>query len=157
MYDKILLPLDGSEFAERIIPQVEPLAEKLGSELILLQVTTSFETLIAETTPGMAGAGGVALDPTPIVEAEQAASDEYLAGLAARLSAKGFKVSIEHPTGHGARTIIERAQALGVNLIAMTTHGRSGIGRLVFGSVAEEVLRHAQCPVLIVRLTEPAK
>ena len=157
MYDKILLPLDGSEFAERIIPQVEPLAEKLGSELILLQVTTSFETLIAETTPGMAGSGGMSMDPTPIVEAEQAASGEYLAGLAARLSAKGFKVSVEHPTGHGARTIIERAQALGVNLIAMTTHGRSGIGRLVFGSVAEEVLRHAQCPVLIVRLTDSAK
>ena len=50
MYDKILIPLDGSEFAERIIAQVEPLADKLGSMLVLMQVTTPLETLIAETT-----------------------------------------------------------------------------------------------------------
>ena|SRR5438105_2534955 len=156
MYDKILLPLDGSEFAERIIAQVEPLAEKLGSQLVLLQVTTAVETLIAETTPGMTG-GGVAVDPTPIVEAEQTAAEEYLSGVAARLRAKGLKVEFEHPAGHGAHTIIERAKALGVNLIAMTTHGRSGFGRLVFGSVAEEVLRHAPCPVLVTRLTGAGK
>ena len=155
MYDKILLPLDGSEFAERIIAQVEPLAEKLGSALVLLQVTTSFETLIAETTPGVSAATPVAIDPTPIMDAEQEAANTYLEGVATRLRAKGFKVETEHLAGHAARTVIERAAALNCSLIAMTTHGRSGFGRLVFGSVAEEVLRHAQCPVLIVRLTGP--
>ena len=152
MYDKILIPLDGSEFAERIIAQVEPLADKLGSMLVLMQVTTPLETLIAETTTGMAVSAPV--DPTPIWEAEQEVAATYLDGVAARLRAKGFKVEVEHPAGHAAQMIIARAGALGINLIAMTTHGRSGFGRFMFGSVAEEVLRHAQCPVLIVRLTK---
>ena len=153
MYDKILLPLDGSEFAERVIPRIEPLAEKLGSALVLLQVTTALETLIAQTTPGMAGSPGAFVDPQPIMAAEQAAAAEYLGALAERLRAKGFTVEAEHPEGHAATTIIERARAHGADLIAMTTHGRSGLGRLVFGSVAEEVLRHATCPVLLVRMT----
>ena len=155
MYDKILVPLDGSEFAERVIPRIEPLAEKLGSALVLLQVTTAIETLIAEITPGIAGSGGVAVDPTPIMEAEQASAAEYLDALAVRLRAKGFKVEVDHPTGRAARAIIESARVHGADLIAMTTHGRSGLGRMVFGSVAEEVLRHALCPVLVVRLSEP--
>jgi len=154
MYNKILVPLDGSAFAERVIQRIEPLAEKLGSALVLLQVTTALETLIAQTTPGMAGLAGAFVDPQPIMAAEQAGAAEYLGGLAERLRAKGFAVEVEHPEGRAATTIIERARAHGADLIAMTTHGRSGLGRLFFGSVAEEVLRHATCPVLLVRMTE---
>jgi nucleotide-binding universal stress UspA family protein len=154
MYDKILVPLDGSEFAEGIIPRIEPLAEKLGSALVLLQVTTAFETLIAEMTPGMAGTAGVAVDPQPIMAAEQADAAAYLGAVAERLRAMGFKVEVEHPAGHAASTIIERATALGADLIAMTTHGRSGLRHLIFGSVAEAVVQHAACPVLLVRMSE---
>jgi nucleotide-binding universal stress UspA family protein len=50
--------------------------------------------------------------------------------------------------------IVERARELGISLILMTTHGRSGLGRLVFGSIADSVLRHAACPVLLVRITD---
>ena len=153
MDDKILVPLDGSEFAARIIPQIEPLAEKLGS-VVLLRVTTALETLIAETTPGMGASPGVVVDPQPIMAAEQADAAEYLGAMAERLRAKGFKVEVECPAGHAAITIIERAHAHGAGLIAMTTHGRTGLRHLIFGSVAEEVLRHATCPVLLVRMTE---
>jgi nucleotide-binding universal stress UspA family protein len=154
VYKKILLPLDGSEFAERVIPLVEPLAEKLGSALVLLQVTTALEVLMAEITPGVAGTPGVVVDPQPILDAEQSAAAEYLGRWTERLRGKGYTVEAEHPAGHAPTVIIERARALGADLIAMSTHGRSGLRRMFLGSVADAVLRHAQCPVLLVRVSD---
>jgi nucleotide-binding universal stress UspA family protein len=93
------------------------------------------------------------MDPTPILEAEQSAARDYLDGVVARLQQHGLQVDAEHPEGHAADVIVRRAGELGVSLILMTTHGRSGLGRVVFGSVADSVLRHAACPVLLVRVT----
>src|SRR2546425_719971 len=59
---------------------------------------------------------------------------------------------VTSPEGAAREVIVERASALGVGLILMTTHGRGGLGRLVFGSTADSVLRHAPCPVLLVRI-----
>ena len=60
----------------------------------------------------------------------------------------------EHPQGSAEHVIVDRAKALDISLILMTTHGRSGLGRMFFGSVADSVLRHAPCPVLLVRITD---
>jgi nucleotide-binding universal stress UspA family protein len=157
MYTKILVPLDGSEFAEQVIPQIEPLAEKLGSALVLIQVTTPLEVLLAQVSPGMAGSPGVVFDPQPLMEAEQEAAAEYLGRWTEHLRSKGYTVEAEHPAGHAATVIIERARAHGADLIAMTTHGRSGLGRMFFGSVADAVLSHSHCPVLLVRLSDVKK
>jgi nucleotide-binding universal stress UspA family protein len=92
------------------------------------------------------------VDPTPILEADRAEATEYLDSVAQRLRQKGVTVDRDRPEGAEAEQIVARAAALGVTLIMMTTHGRSGLGRMVFGSVAESVLRHAPCPVLIVRV-----
>ena len=67
---------------------------------------------------------------------------------------KHLTVNTEHPEGPAADEIVKRATELGVSLILMTTHGRSGLGRVVFGSTADSVLRHAPCPVLLVRVTD---
>lgn len=153
-YAAILVTLDGSEVAEQVFSHVVPIAARFGSRLILLQVTT--------TAAAMAQ---MALDPTATVstavvapelfEAEKERVAEYLAGAAARLRAQGLaSVDFEHPDGAPAETIVRRARELGVSLIAMTTHGRGGLGRLVFGSVADSVLRDAPCPVLLVRVTD---
>src|SRR6266851_5585159 len=68
---------------------------------------------------------------------------EYLNRVAERLRRHNLNVNLEHPPGPSDQVIVERAAALGVSLILMTTHGRGGLGRLVFGSTADSVLRHA--------------
>jgi nucleotide-binding universal stress UspA family protein len=77
-----------------------------------------------------------------------------LQGLASRLKGQGLTVDFEEPEGDPADTVTRRAQELGADLIAMTTHGRTGLGRLLLGSVAESVIRKAPCPVLLVRVHE---
>jgi nucleotide-binding universal stress UspA family protein len=70
------------------------------------------------------------------------------------LADKGVRTRLEVRHGTPVTEIVGCAQAVGADLIAMTTHGRSGLGRLLFGSVAESVLRHAEIPVFLMRLTE---
>jgi nucleotide-binding universal stress UspA family protein len=156
MYEHLLVALDGSETAEHVLPHAEALAEKFGSTVTLLRAVISAETLLAQSATAGPAVGEVAppMDPTPILEAEQGAATDYLSALERRLRKKGVTVNSEHPEGDAADVIVERAQALGVSLILMTTHGRSGIGRIVFGSTADAVLRHAACPVLLVRVHE---
>src|SRR5919199_3042303 len=156
MYEHLLVALDGSPAAERVLEHAEALATAFGSKIPLLRATVSAETVLAQTAGTAPSAGEVApvLDPTPIVDIDREAAVEYLDGLAARLRARNVTVSTEHPEGPAADEIVERARALGVSLILMTTHGRSGLGRVFFGSVADSVLRHASCPVLLVRVTE---
>ena len=79
------------------------------------------------------------------------AAREYLGGIADRLAARGRHIHIRTALGSAAAAIVTTAQAEKADLIAMTTHGRGGIRRLVFGSVAEEVLRTAPVPVLLFR------
>jgi nucleotide-binding universal stress UspA family protein len=153
MYEHLLVPLDGSETAERALPHAEALAGAFKSTIALLRAVVSAETLLTQSAAG-AGDITVPLDPTPILEADRAAAGEYLAGIEARLRQKGLTVTTEFPEGDPAEVIVDRAQALGVSLIVMTSHGRSGLGRLVFGSTADAVLRHAACPLLVVRVHE---
>jgi nucleotide-binding universal stress UspA family protein len=153
MYKRILTALDGSELAERVFPYVEALAEKFGSQIVLLRATTPPGALMAETAT-MSPAEDVLIDPTPIIEEEKEDASAYLRRLCERLQSRGFEVLVEMPESSPADAILEYARRDGADLIAMTTHGRTGLGRLVFGSVAEEVLHHATCPVLMVRVTE---
>ncbi len=153
MYERILVALDGSDLAERVLPHVEELASKLGSSVIAFQAIVPAETIMAETATGFTGmaAAGPAVDPTPIIEAERSTAAEYLGRIAGRLRGRGLNVEAEIAEGNASDAIVEAARSHNANLIAMTTHGRSGLGRLVFGSVAEGVLHHAPCPVLLVR------
>jgi nucleotide-binding universal stress UspA family protein len=122
----------------------------------LMRVTVAPETLIAEAATGAPGVpeAGPLLDPTPVVQAERDEAVEYLNGVTERLRSQGLQVDAETPEGPAAHMIADRARDLGVDLIVMSTHGRGGLGRLVFGSVADSVLRHASCPVLLVRVRE---
>jgi nucleotide-binding universal stress UspA family protein len=160
MYEHLLVALDGSKAAEHVLPHAESLAKAFGSRITLLSASIAAETLLAQSaTSGSPGVGDVAppMDPTPILEAEQQAAAEYLAKVEAQLRAQGLNVDSEHPEGDAADLIVQRANELGVTLILMTTHGRSGLARAVFGSVADAVLRHASCAVLLVRITDRAE
>jgi nucleotide-binding universal stress UspA family protein len=138
-----------------VLDHAEALAGAFGSRITLVRATTSPEVLLAETAGAGPGVGDVtpAMDPTPVIEAEHDAARDYLNEVVARLQQHGLQVQAEQHEGAAADVIVERAQALGASLILMTTHGRGGLGRVVFGSVADAVLRHATCPVLLVRIT----
>lgn len=155
MYEHLLVALDGSAAAESVLLHAEALARAFSSRVTLLRVTLGPETLLAQTASSGPGVGDLAppIDPTPILEADEEAAADYLQAVAGRLRSQGINVEVEHHEGQPSSTIVERAQQLGVSLILMTTHGRSGLGRVVFGSVADSVLRHATCPVLLVRIT----
>lgn len=157
-YNHILVAMDGSERAEQVLPHVQALATKFGATVTLLRVVTMAGPLYAEpmmgVPPMIPGPGGMSsTNAAQIAEIQRQEAESYLHNLAERLRTQGLPVIHEQHEGPAAEIIVERARTLGVDLIAMTTHGRSGLGRLVFGSVAEQVLRHAPCPVLLVRVT----
>jgi nucleotide-binding universal stress UspA family protein len=155
MYERILIPLDGSQVAEKILPYVEALADKFGSSVTLLRALTPLDAFITSTAAvpimGQAFPLYTAGDPAELAEAERAQATDYLGKIAKRLSKRGIKVKQAQPEGAAAEAIIEWARAPGTDLIAMTTHGRGGLGRVVMGSVADEVIRNTPCPVLLVR------
>jgi nucleotide-binding universal stress UspA family protein len=146
MFGRILAALDGSGLAEQVLPHIEALAEKFDATVVLLLATSRLDSASVAASPPQ--------DPTQVQRAEQHADENYLTMVADRLRAKGYRVEVDLPVGAPAEQIIERARATGVDLIAMTTHGRGGLGRLVFGSVATEVLQKATCPVFVVRIDE---
>ena len=153
MYRRILVALDGSELAERALPHAEALAERSQGSVTLLRATLPLER-IAATTAVLESGGTV--DPAGVVKAERAEATGYLEDVADRLRGRGVEVGWEQPEDDPAEAIIACARLMGADLIAMTTHGRGGLARLVFGSVADAVLRQAPCPVLLVRADEAA-
>lgn len=147
MYQRVLVPLDGSQLAESILPFAEKVAGP-EAELVLLRVV---EPLSAGEV--MASAGVVTPDA---LLARELDAKHYLAGVELRLKSQGLRVERRLQVGHAAEEILAVARAARADLIAMTTHGRSGLGRLLFGSVAEAVLRASPVPVLMVRMTAQA-
>jgi nucleotide-binding universal stress UspA family protein len=156
LYEHLLVALDGSPAAERVLEHAEALATAFRSQITVLRATLSTEMVIAQSGAGDATVGQIAptVDPQPILDEDSQSTHEYLDNIAARLRNRGLNVTVEAPAGPANTVIVERSAALGVSLILMTTHGRSGLGRMVFGSTADSVLRHAACPVLLVRVTE---
>jgi nucleotide-binding universal stress UspA family protein len=138
---KILVPLDGSELSEAVIPVVERLAGPFDFGIELLRVI--------EPLPPYAGTELGAGRIDEILQMHEADTEAYLAKVAAALEGKGCRVDSKVALGPAVDTIVHAARERAVGLIAMSTHGRSGIGRLLLGSVAERVLRTAPMPVLL--------
>jgi nucleotide-binding universal stress UspA family protein len=149
MFEKILVCLDGSELAEQILPYATEEAIHFGSRLVLLRVITSPSSM------PMAAAGVPAYTTEAVtqqIESEEQETKAYLERLAQPLQQKGLHV--ECVTLHGLQVgeaLISYADENNVGLIAIATHGRSGLGRLVFGSVADFVLRESGLPILLVK------
>jgi nucleotide-binding universal stress UspA family protein len=157
MYERVLVALDGSAAAEAVLPYVQALAAKFGSTVLLLWVAPPAEQHVVGSPPGAgstAGTLGGARDPAQLAAVGRQQLATYLRRLTARLRRRGLDVHSEQPEGLAAERIVQRAREWPADLIAMTTHGRGGLERLILGSVAEAVLRQAPCPVLLVRVTE---
>jgi nucleotide-binding universal stress UspA family protein len=135
-FDKILVPLDGSILAEAALWKAVEIAG--GGTLSLLRAAE------AHTMPG---ADQIDAQVAAVREAE-----EYLASVARRLAGRGLKKVETHVWyGPPAAAILEAAETQKSDVIVMSTHGRSGLGRLILGSVAESVLRGTRTPILVVR------
>ncbi len=138
MFDRILVPLDGSMRSASILPQVRRLLTTVDAEVHLLHV--------AERGP----------DPDPVRRGEEfvhsiARARDYLQRVRDGLRADGVRAEADVRAGDPAEKILEFSETSRIALIAMSTHGRTGWSRLTRGSVAERVLRHAPCPVLLLR------
>jgi len=146
MYQKIMVPLDGSELAESVLPHVDAFMEAFDvSRVILVRVV---EPARQPST------GDFAPSPELIEQwegARKSAARDYLDEIAERLKHEGASVYSEVIVGRATESLVDYAERSGVDLFIIATHGRSGITRWVLGSVAEKLLRSASIPVLMVR------
>ena len=144
MYQTVLVPLDGSKRAETILPHVEELARQSHAKVVFLEV---LEPNAAMVTP---------YDMVPYIDAEaleqrKAEATTYLAGMVGEMREKGIDAKKVAEQGPIVRTILDVAERENADLIAMASHGRSGLARVFYGSVAAGVLQSADRPLLIVR------
>ncbi len=147
MYNKILVPLDGSEFGECTFDHVKTIAKGCqASEVILLSVVGNYE-------PGSGWTWGGIVAESAAAEASkksQAEAKKYLAKVAKKLEKDGINAVTTVMVGTPADTILDYAGSTGVDLIIMATHGRSGPARWALGSVAERVVSLAPMSVMVV-------
>lgn len=141
MFERILVPLDGSPRAELILAQLRPVLQRQDAEIILVR---------AVFVPPSLARG----DPGKLVEREEAAW--YLRNAERRLAEQGVRARGIVCEGPPAETLLEAAQKERATLIAMTTHGRFGLARWALGSVAEKVIRGSERPVLVMRSFQAA-
>jgi nucleotide-binding universal stress UspA family protein len=156
MEQKILLPLDGSQVGEAALPLVSDLVSKLlpGSkvEITLLQVVSSLPYYV------VAGEAGLQI-PYTDAELEQSRRKalDYLEATGESLKSTGATVQVKVGIGNPADEILRVADEINANVIAMSTHGRSGITRWAFGSITDRVLRGASTPIFLVRAPKESR
>ncbi len=145
MYKRILCTLDGSPLAEQALPHALAMVQAFDASLTLLRVV---EIPPMPLIPEMAT---VEIELLPQLQQD---AETYINQKVAELKKEGIPVEGEVIEGRAAEAIADYASDHDVDLIVMATHGRSGLSRLAFGSVADRVLRLASCPVLLVRARE---
>jgi nucleotide-binding universal stress UspA family protein len=144
-FRRVLVPLDGSKDAERALAYVDLLATT-DAEIVLLRATPTPAAL--NRLAGVPAPGLIDLAATRNELCGEAAF--YLGTVQRRLGERGLKATSSIAYGFAEEVISDRAREIGADLIVMTTHARGGLQRVVYGSVADTVVRHASCPVFLV-------
>jgi nucleotide-binding universal stress UspA family protein len=139
---KLLVPLDASELSTSVLPFAGDLAKRLEASVVLFHAV--FE-------PVMTYPGAEAFFNTPVLEEMEAGAREFLASAAGDLTEQGVKADVVAAIGNATDGIVWAAERENADLIVMSTHGRSGLGRMVLGSVADGVVRRTSLPVIVVR------
>jgi nucleotide-binding universal stress UspA family protein len=142
---RILVPLDGSTLAEHALPHAQWLAQTTGAQLLLLQVLDPVEVEFY----GAPGLRETESDSTH--EHSLALAQDYLQAISRRLQAAGLICHYKVLSGIPHQKICQTVKRRHIDMVVMSTHGRSGLRRWLFGSVANHVIRGASCPVLVVR------
>jgi len=141
MINRILVPLDGSELSESILPFAMDIAERARAEILLV---TAIQPV------GVWDATATAIN----WEREEKAAADYLAAVEKRLADGGVRVRSLSLHGDAGQVILDTTDQEKADLVTMTTHGRSGVMRWLLGSVADRVVQHSKAPVMLVRATE---
>lgn len=154
MFKRVLVPLDGSGFASGALRYAAEIAQRFGAEVILVQV-------IKHATAVVDAGGPIGVSPVAAEIAVQAALEadrrnavrarRYLSGKVRAIGSRHIKSSYHVLMGDAARSIIEFSDKENIDLVVMTTHGKSGLKRAVMGSVADVVIRESGKPVLVIR------
>ncbi len=148
MYRRIMVPLDGSKMAECVIPHVETVAKLSNASVELVHVVEPVE---------LPTRGGIALSGDDLRQIEEHSRHEaqsYLKEIVSRLKSSGIKSRPKLLTGKAADSLVDYMQENNFDLVIMATHGRSGISRWFWGSVADKILYSSKIPVLLVRSQE---
>jgi nucleotide-binding universal stress UspA family protein len=148
---RILLPLDGSKMGEQAIPHAESLIQALGAQAVLIQALEPLKEIKGEGYRGYPVLSEAEL--RVLNERRREFARAYLDGMSNAFKEKGLRASITVLRGSPADQILEYARANAIDLIAMSTHGRSGVGIWVFGSVTDKLLHAGDTAVLVVRAT----
>ena len=145
MFKQILVPLDGSALAARIVPKVEELAKMGNAHVTLICVATEAADSAAAPSPGVFESAA---------RHEVNACQKYMADAVQQLRGKGITVESVCLGGDPAKAVVKYAQEHPIDLIALATHGRNEVS-WIFGSTAEKIVTHATAPVLLIRVLEP--
>lgn len=149
MYDTILVPLDGSERAEVILSHVVELARKFSAKVILLKAVE--EKLVY--TGDLEVSAVIKKDEE--LARQNNTAESYLKGVQEKFEQQNIQVTTRIMRGQPVEVIIEIAKQENADLIAMASHGRSGLGRVFYGSVAAGILQRVDRPLLIIRSSNP--
>ena len=149
MFKRILVPLDGSSIAEGILPYVRTLATAMDARADLLRTfqNPAHELVSTDDT----GAAALVVSLEGVVEQLHQQAEEYVQGVAKGLESVGITTTADVRSGPAVQHIVNEAEPASDTLIAMSTHGRTGIGRLLMGSVTDGVMQTAKAPMLVVR------
>lgn len=160
MFKHILVPLDRSELAETALPYATRLIDDNGQITLLSAVesvgffvgaaSTGPTTSTSSTGVGQPGLPAIAVISESEPRDRHQAVADYLTQVALKLQNPRYSIDQLTPTGSPADSIIDVASSMGVDMIIMSTHGRSGLGRWLMGSVTQKVLGAAPCPVLAI-------
>jgi len=143
MYKKILVPLDGSKRAERILPHVEKLAHDNNAIVVLLTVVSA---------PKIFGYDDLQYAHfQKEIETAMEEAEKYVKGIGGEFRAKGIETRHRTVMGPVVKEILDAAERENVDLVAMCSHGRGGLSRLFYGSVASGILNRIDRALLIIR------
>jgi nucleotide-binding universal stress UspA family protein len=141
MYKKILVPLDGSPLAEAVLPHAEGLAKSEGAEIVLVCVAVTPPRYIFVHNPA---------EGNNIIHIIEKETEDYMKAEVAKLQDEGVKVTGITREGAATEKILEAAEDTHADMIAMSTHGYSGVQRWLMGSIADRVVRYSHIPVMLI-------
>ena len=146
MFKRLLVPLDGTRRSASIVPLAAQIAQGFGCDVRLLSVVDAHTGETGAISPK--GAVG------KLVEGEVYQAEEYLKTITPRFEEHGVSVSAQVRIGDAVKEILNAADEFGCDIITMATRSRRNLGRLVFGSVADVVVKESRVPVLLYRVAD---
>lgn len=143
MYNTVLVPLDGSERAETILPHVQDIARNHKSKIVFLGVLEHPQTIVAPD--------GIYIPSEQVLEEHHQEMETYLKKHQARFKEMGFQAEVRVRYGRVVDEICHTAKEINADLVALASHGRTGLAQVFYGSVAAGILHRIDRPLLLVR------